>query len=192
MHASFWKRLAASCVDVIIVIAIFYLVMATAILLSYGIQMLIFQVMRALGSITFIFYLTKWTGMLRILTVVVSPIWLYYALMESSKVQGTVGKKVLGIVVVNEEMKQPSFGQVSVRFWSRIVTVLTLGVGYIMAAFTNNKQTIHDRISHTHVVDKNVMMKQLEAAQMGALYMRGSSLSPQPEPASPSITLRKY
>lgn len=105
----------------------------------------------------------------------------YLYLMESSKVQGTVGKKALGIVVVNEEMKQPSFGQVSVCFWSRIVTVLTLGIGYIMAALTNNKQTIHDRISHTYVVDKNVVMEQLEAAQMGALCMGGSSLSPQPE-----------
>ncbi|WP_341179593.1 hypothetical protein [Paenibacillus sp. FSL K6-1230] len=40
-------------------------------------------------------------------------------------------------------------------------------------------------------MDKNVVMKQLEAAQMGALRMGDSSLSPQPEPASPSIALRK-
>lgn len=65
----------------------------------------------------------------------------------------------MGIVIVNEEMKQLSFGQASVRFWSRIVTVLTLGIGYIMAAFTKNKQTLHDRIFHTYVVDKKVLIK---------------------------------
>ena len=84
----------------------------------------------------------------------------WYVLMESSKAQGTVGKRAMSIVVVDEGMKQLSFGQASVRFWSWIVTVLTLGIGYIMAALTKNKQTLHDRISHTYVVDKKVMMKQ--------------------------------
>lgn len=160
MYAGFWKRLGASCIDTMIVAIGFYVVMIPIILVTYGIQMLMFQVLRELGSITVIFYLAKWTGMFRIVTVVVSPIWLYYVLMDSSKAQGTVGKRAMSIVVVDEGMKQISFGQASVRFWCRIVTVLTLGIGYIMAALTKNKQTLHDRISHTYVVDKKVMMKQ--------------------------------
>ncbi|MNW27210.1 RDD family protein [compost metagenome] len=109
-------------------------------------------------------------------------VWLYFVLMESSKVQGTVGKMALGIVVVDEEMNQLSFGQASVRFWSRLITGVTLGVGYIMAGFTQHKQTIHDMIARTYVVNKNVLeyakkMQQMEATQAGEPNM---ALSPQP------------
>ncbi|MNJ58800.1 RDD family protein [compost metagenome] len=80
--------------------------------------------------------------------------WLYYAILESSKLQGTFGKKALGIIVVDQYYERVSFGRASGRFWSRILSFLTIYVGYIMAAFTKKKQALHDLIAQTYVVNK--------------------------------------
>ncbi|MNP51361.1 RDD family protein [compost metagenome] len=83
--------------------------------------------------------------------------WLYYAIFESSKLQGTPGKKALGIIVVNSRFDRVTFGHASGRYWSKILSFLTLYVGFIMAGFTKNKQALHDMIASTYVVDKNML-----------------------------------
>ncbi|MUG44326.1 RDD family protein [Paenibacillus woosongensis] len=83
--------------------------------------------------------------------------WLYYAILESSKLQGTFGKKALGIIVVDQNYERVTFLRASGRFWSRIISMLTIYVGYIMAAFTQRKQALHDIIAKTYVVDKKVL-----------------------------------
>ncbi|MEK4458057.1 RDD family protein [Paenibacillus sp. FSL R10-2748] len=96
-------------------------------------------------------------------------IWLYYALMESSKCKATVGKLALGIVVVDEFNHKLSFGRASARYWSKLISVIILFVGFIMAAFTERKQALHDLIARTYVVDKRELDYILrEQAQRGA------------------------
>lgn len=81
-------------------------------------------------------------------------IWLYYAIMESSKCKATVGKLALGIIVVDEFNQKLSFGRASARYWSKLLSVITLFIGFIMTAFTAKKQALHDLIAGTYVIDK--------------------------------------
>ncbi len=81
--------------------------------------------------------------------------WLYYALMESSKFQGTVGKLVLGIVVTDMEGNRISFLRATGRYFSKIISGLILMIGYIMAGFTEKKQALHDIIASTLVWKKS-------------------------------------
>ena len=78
--------------------------------------------------------------------------WLYYALTESSAWQGTVGKKVLGLRVTDLQGNRISFGRATGRFFARIISGLTLLIGYIMAGFTEKKQALHDIIAGCLVV----------------------------------------
>jgi uncharacterized RDD family membrane protein YckC len=78
--------------------------------------------------------------------------WLYYALCESSAWQGTVGKKVLGIRVTDEYGHRINFGRASGRHFSKIVSSLICFVGFIMIAFTDKKQGLHDMIAGTLVL----------------------------------------
>lgn len=87
-----------------------------------------------------------------ILGVVIS--WLYYALMESSEKQATFGKQALGLVVTSTDHKRISFGQATGRYFARIISSLILGIGYLMVAFTEKKQGLHDMIASTLVVVK--------------------------------------
>lgn len=172
MYAGFWKRLGAYVIDFIIIyfggtVAVlgFMLVLSPLFLGMIG---LIVASLETLGSTESDMIGVFMMVILILLSSVanVASVWLYYVLMESSKVQGTVGKMALGIVVVDAEMKPVSFGQASARFWSQFVSLLTLGIGYIMAGFTTRKQALHDLIAHTYVVNKNVLAyaKQLEAS----------------------------
>ena len=80
--------------------------------------------------------------------------WLYYALMESSKFQGTVGKLVLGLIVTDDQYRPISFGRAVGRYFGKYVSGITLGIGFLMAASTTRKQCLHDIMAGTLVVKK--------------------------------------
>lgn len=74
--------------------------------------------------------------------------WLYHALMESSAWQGTIGKRALGIVVTDLNGARVNFGRATGRFFSRLVSLMIpLGIGYLLAGFTAQKQALHDLMS---------------------------------------------
>jgi uncharacterized RDD family membrane protein YckC len=53
------------------------------------------------------------------------------------------------------EGRRLTFGRATGRFFSKIVTgFIPLGIGYIMAGFTEKKQALHDFIAGTLVLRK--------------------------------------
>ena len=80
--------------------------------------------------------------------------WLYEAFMTSSPWQATVGKRVLGIVVTDMEGRRLSFGRATGRHFAKWLSSMALGIGYIMAAFTEKKQGLHDFVAGTVVVEQ--------------------------------------
>ncbi len=88
-----------------------------------------------------------------LLTAVVS--WIYHAWMESSQYQGTLGKMALGLIVTDLNDQPVTFGRASGRFFAKIITgLIPLGIGYIMAGFTEKKQALHDMIASCLVLRK--------------------------------------
>jgi uncharacterized RDD family membrane protein YckC len=79
---------------------------------------------------------------------------LYYALLESSTWQGTLGKRALGLEVTDLEGRRISFGRATGRFFAKIISALILWIGFIMAGFTEKKQALHDMIAGTLVIRK--------------------------------------
>lgn len=79
---------------------------------------------------------------------------LYFALMESSAKQGTVGKMALGLKVVGKNGERINFGQAVIRYIGKIISGMILMIGYIMAGFTEKKQALHDMIAGTYVIKK--------------------------------------
>jgi uncharacterized RDD family membrane protein YckC len=78
--------------------------------------------------------------------------WLYFALMESSRWQGTVGKRLLGIRVTGMDGNRIGFGRATGRYFGKIISALILCIGFMMAGFTERKQALHDMIAGTLVV----------------------------------------
>jgi uncharacterized RDD family membrane protein YckC len=79
---------------------------------------------------------------------------LYYSFMESSKYQASVGKIVLGLKVIDMNGERLDFTKALVRNLCKIISSMILFIGYLMAAFTEKKQALHDMIASTLVVKK--------------------------------------
>lgn len=78
---------------------------------------------------------------------------LYYAGMHASKWQGTLGKMIVGIKVTDLNGQRISFLRALGRYFATILSSI-LYIGYIIAAFTEKKQSLHDFIAKTVVVYK--------------------------------------
>jgi uncharacterized RDD family membrane protein YckC len=77
--------------------------------------------------------------------------WLYFALQESSVKQATIGKRAMNIYVTDLNGSRLSLSQATSRHFSKILSAV-LCIGFIMAAFTQRKQALHDLIAKTLVV----------------------------------------
>lgn len=82
--------------------------------------------------------------------------WLYYAIMESSALQGTIGKNALGMKVTSLGGNRISFAQASVRYFGRYLSVGILFAGFFIAFFNARHQTLHDLIAGAVVKNKTV------------------------------------
>ncbi len=75
--------------------------------------------------------------------------------MESSSLQATLGKKALGLQVTDLEGRRVSFARATGRYFGKVLSAITFGLGYLMAAFTERKQTLHDIVSSCLVIQVN-------------------------------------
>lgn len=82
-------------------------------------------------------------------------IWtLYYGFLESSKHQGTLGKMVLGLKVTDMAGGRISFPRACGRYLAQMISLVPVGIGFMMAGWTERKQTLHDMICGCLVVRK--------------------------------------
>jgi uncharacterized RDD family membrane protein YckC len=79
----------------------------------------------------------------------------YYGGMESSARQATIGKSLLGLKVTDLDGNRISFLRAIGRYFAKILSALILLIGFIMVAFTEKKQGLHDMIAGTLVVKTN-------------------------------------
>ncbi|MGA2442608.1 MAG: RDD family protein, partial [Tepidisphaeraceae bacterium] len=114
IYAGFWMRFAAIFMDGIILWFVGLVInrgmgLELPILRHHGnsLQMALFE-MLAMGSA---------------LGTVVE--WLYHALMESSRYQGSLGKMALGIVVTDLSGQRISFGRATGRHFGKIISKIT-------------------------------------------------------------------
>ncbi|MDE3170255.1 MAG: RDD family protein [Acidobacteriota bacterium] len=85
--------------------------------------------------------------------------WCYFGLLESSPWQASVGKRLLGLYVTDQQGKRVSFARASGRFWGMYLSTLTIGIGYLMAGFTPRKQALHDLLAKCLVLKKTSRRK---------------------------------
>jgi len=133
-YGGFWRRYGAYLIDGVIIYVGYALV--------GGVFMAIFESVGEYGGILFfVMYALVMIGT-----------WLYFILFESSNMQATPGKMALGMKVTDLHGKRLSFGRATGRFFAKIVSGITLYIGYFMIGWTEKKQGLHDIIAGTLVV----------------------------------------
>jgi uncharacterized RDD family membrane protein YckC len=147
IYAGFWLRVVAAIIDSFVL----------------GIPLGIFAFLLILSAVPFLTHTQDMTTILPrlffLLVVYLVASWLYWALMESSSWQATLGKKALGLRVTDLAGSRPTFGRASGRFFAGrgISCIPSVGglyflVDCIMAGFTEKKQALHDIIASCFVI----------------------------------------
>jgi uncharacterized RDD family membrane protein YckC len=150
-YAGFWKRFVAYIIDDIVLSAAGVLVVLI-IGGIFGLGML--STMGSEAEPNVAFFAAAASGIFMAILCIMVAGWLYYALMESSANQGTLGKMALGIKVTDLNGNRISFGKATGRYFGKIVSGMILSIGYIMAGFTEKKQALHDIMASCLVVMK--------------------------------------
>ena len=70
------------------------------------------------------------------------------------KYGATLGKAFCQVQVVTAEGKPLSYGLCAARYFAKLLSAFTLLIGYIIAAFDEEKRSLHDRICNTRVIMK--------------------------------------
>lgn len=157
VYAGFWRRLAAALIDGLIVTLVggsMAAIVGAGLGLTLGDQGATdVDTIAALAAIT---------------SAVVQLIgnWLYFALLESSARQATPGKLALGLTVCDLAGAPLTFGRASGRFFGKIVSLLICGFGYLMAAFTQRQQTLHDLMAGCVVTRSAAPISEEEGPQL--------------------------
>jgi uncharacterized RDD family membrane protein YckC len=150
-YAGFWRRFAAHVLDNIIVglvvlggiifLGAVFSVIAAVTGKEAGEPQVSDSAGIALGLVLWLLYLGGFVA--------------YYAGMESSSLQATLGKMALGIKVTDLHGRRISFLRAFGRLAGKMVSYMILYIGFIMAAFTERKQALHDMMAGTLVVKVN-------------------------------------
>ncbi|MDM8553243.1 RDD family protein [Desulfococcaceae bacterium HSG7] len=136
-YAGFWIRFGAKSIDGIIMKVVSFLI-ATILALLLG--MLNIEQATLIGSI-----------LSMLIEFIISAV---YTTWFVGKFAATPGKMACGLKVVMYDGGRVSYGRALGRCFAEILSAIILLIGYIMAAFDDEKRTLHDRICNTRVVMK--------------------------------------
>lgn len=139
-YAGFWKRIAAGLIDILIVSMLCFVVGLAVTMVSIPMQMAKIINLNLSIVIFYLSYLITFT--------------LYFVLGESSKSQGTFGKNILGIQIVDLAGNKINSRRAAGRFFAKIISAMIFLLGFLIIPFTQKKQGIHDLIADTLVVVK--------------------------------------
>lgn len=143
VYVGFWKRLVACGIDSFVIFAL-YLFACFDMGLTMGLvgftEQGIDQLVETYGFVFNILFMLT--------------LWLYFAFMESSSHQATIGKMVMGIKVVDFDWNPVSFWRATGRFFGKYVSAVIFYIGFLMVGFTKKKQGLHDIMAGTLVVNK--------------------------------------
>jgi len=158
-YAGFWRRVAASIIDSF---AVGLLALPITLPLAFGFGLAMNHGHDGAGSaLGPIMLQVVVQGCSLLLTVV------YLSCFHASRLMATPGKLAVGIKVVRLDGQRLGFGRSLGRAFAYYLSVLTLYIGLLMAAFTRRKQGLHDVICDTLVVDRWAFTDTPERQQAG-------------------------
>ena len=142
IYATFWHRFVAFVVDAFLHSIITFVI-------GFPIGVILFLIIYEKVYDKNLIYLWE-QGIGVVLRILVG--WFYFALQEPSRFEATLGKTSMKLRVVGLSGERISFGRATGRYFGKMLSQLTLLIGYLIQPFTEKKQALHDMLAETLVV----------------------------------------
>jgi uncharacterized RDD family membrane protein YckC len=153
-YAGFWKRLLAYILDAIVLYIPNLLIMQA--LGGGAAEATLQQAILAAGGNPELMVAAygQYYETMRLAIVLTSLLaWLYFAWCESSAWQATPGKLAMGLRVTDLNGRRISFPRALGRYAAKLLSAMTLLIGFLMIAWTGRKQGLHDLLAGTLVLN---------------------------------------
>ena len=142
VYAGFWLRLVAALLDAAaMLMPFFFLSFVAIVLIKFGSARTGYE-----PGVIFLVALP---------IIIIVGTWLYFAIMESSAWQATLGKKLMGLYVTDLHGQPLTLGRATGRTLTKYLSTTTAGIGYLMCGFTARKQALHDVVAKCLVLRRS-------------------------------------
>jgi uncharacterized RDD family membrane protein YckC len=158
-----WRRLGAFIIDYLIIFSVGFILSLTIVLFILIIQGFSYLDIETESERLTKFF-TAYEAFFQASIIIIPAIayWIYSALLESSKWQATIGKRLFGIYVTDEIGNRITFRKASLRAAIKMISGIPqcgrLPIGYLInfgiILLTDKNQGIHDFLAKTYVVEK--------------------------------------
>lgn len=144
-YAEFWRRLLALLLDMSFLIVGWMAFLG----IIYGAMNLVFWVGdKSIHISTLLPFIWGFGIILMVVTH-----WFYFTVSESSSLQATLGKRIMKVIVTDLKEHRITLGKANLRYFCKIISLLLLFSGFIIAGFTEKRQALHDKIVGTIVLN---------------------------------------
>lgn len=147
-YSNIFKRLLAAIIDLVIVIALFF-----SIFFFMGIVIGFYGIFAGVSDTDSLLTFTDSAFFGAFTNIFLFAIFIFYFSYLNYKKEGTIGKSVFKMRVVDEDFKSLTFSKSLIRTFSSIISSITF-FGYLVQIFTSKNQSLHDLIAKTVVIDK--------------------------------------
>jgi uncharacterized RDD family membrane protein YckC len=141
-YAGFWIRFVARLIDGLILGAVGLLLY-----IPFGARAMIFP-----GNSARLGVVPMFAGLLGLVQMLQLAIAVAYEAYFVSTRGGTLGKLALGLRIIRADGSPVPAGLAVGRYFAQWISAIILMIGYIMAAFDDQKRALHDRICETRVI----------------------------------------
>ena len=152
-YAGFWIRLAAALIDLLILIVglyILYCIISQSFFWIFpNVHKIAVSLMDVLQGASISGSMTWLMSMILLVFLIACTL---YSVMSWAATGQTVGKMTMGIKVIRTDSSMVDLRVAFIRFFGCLISVATLGIGFVILAFDSHKQALHDRIADTYVV----------------------------------------
>jgi uncharacterized RDD family membrane protein YckC len=137
IYAGFWLRLAAALLDCVVLLFPYCFVTSWVVA--------VWRFASATNEVgAALVILRAW--------LLIVATWLYFALLESSLWQATIGKKAFGLYVTDIEGRRLTLSRATGRTFAKYLSSMTAGVGFVICGLTTKKQALHDLVANCLVL----------------------------------------
>ena len=159
VYAGFWKRLAAAWIDCLVSMAIWtiYIYISGFLFVDQLVESAIAELHMDLTALNERINDINAESLGYGLVFSLGMTWIYYAVSEASRIQGTLGKLAVGIKVTDLNGNRIGLFRASGRYFAKYISATIIGIGYVMVAFTKRKQGLHDMMAGCLVIRQDVV-----------------------------------
>ncbi len=151
-YCGFWIRVCARLLDILF-LSVFTVPLSLA---NEALTLRMFSGAEARGatSIEDLPHLGNYLSLQALLALISFALALGYETFFVGRFAGTPGKLLLGMRVVRSDFSRVSYWRATVRALGKLLSDLTLYIGYLMVVFDPQRRALHDYIADTRVIKR--------------------------------------